>query len=635
MSQATRLQREAGALTVRAASLTPATVNEAERTVDVIAATGAGVARRDARGAFIERLDIASVDPQRLVGAPVLNTHKRHDLSDILGVVVKAWREGDKLMARLKIESDQLWSRIKSGVVRNVSIGYEVERFTETRDPQTGARVLTAVQWTPREVSFVPVPADAAAVTRGKTIMNKFEIDKDGFLVERDASGRIVRRSAAAIQFVRADGDPPASEPTAEAETEEEQDDAPDIETLRSATDDALEAERAAVTPETREQRAARLAQIRTRSPTVRTVQTRTPSNDDPHARAERMGEALYARMHPTHQLSEPARQFAYMSVTDLARVSLRQAGVSTTGLSPDALITRALSTSDFPLALGNFTNRELRSGYEMAPSALRQVARQTTAKDFREKQKIQVETAARLEKVNELGEFKHGSMLEAAESYRIDTHGKIISISRQTLVNDDLGWTADLARGLGREAASFEARFLVDLLEANSGFGPDMSDGDPLFDAAHANLGEAAALGQEPLALGRAAMRKQQSLNGDVIGIGPKYLIVPTDLETEGEKLLAAITPHSVEDVNPFSNLTLLVEPRLASAIGYYLVADPSQVEGLEYAYLAGAPGPQTETKVGFEVDGVSVKVRLDFGAGFVDWRGWHLNPGAAEGED
>ena len=37
-----------------------------------------------------------------------------------------------------------------------------------------------------------------------------------------------------------------------------------------------------------------------------------------------------------------------------------------------------------------------------------------------------------------------------------------------------------------------------------------------------------------------------------------------------------------------------------------------PAQIDGLEYAYLAGAPGPQTETRAGFEVDGVEVKVRL-----------------------
>jgi hypothetical protein len=59
-------------------------------------------------------------------------------------------------------------------------------------------------------------------------------------------------------------------------------------------------------------------------------------------------------------------------------------------------------------------------------------------------------------------------------------------------------------------------------------------------------------------------------------------------------------------------------------------VVADPASIDGLEYCYLAGEPGPVTTTRVGFEVDGVEVKVREDFAAAFVEWRSWYRNPGA-----
>jgi hypothetical protein len=42
-----------------------------------------------------------------------------------------------------------------------------------------------------------------------------------------------------------------------------------------------------------------------------------------------------------------------------------------------------------------------------------------------------------------------------------------------------------------------------------------------------------------------------------------------------------------------------------------------------LKFAYLAGAPGPQTKRRAGFEVDGVQTKVRLDYGTGLVEHRG------------
>ena len=67
-----------------------------------------------------------------------------------------------------------------------------------------------------------------------------------------------------------------------------------------------------------------------------------------------------------------------------------------------------------------------------------------------------------------------------------------------------------------------------------------------------------------------------------------------------------------------------MIVDPRLAPGTRWYVAADPALIDGLEYAYLEGAPGPQIETRVGFEVDGVSMKVRLDFGSGWIDHRGW-----------
>ena len=84
------------------------------------------------------------------------------------------------------------------------------------------------------------------------------------------------------------------------------------------------------------------------------------------------------------------------------------------------------------------------------------------------------------------------------------------------------------------------------------------------------------------------------------------------------------------VANVNIFSHLQLVVEPRLTNPNRWYIVADPAEIDGLEYAYLAGAPGPQTATEVGFpDLTAVEIKVRTDFGAGFVDWRGWYTNAG------
>ena len=59
-------------------------------------------------------------------------------------------------------------------------------------------------------------------------------------------------------------------------------------------------------------------------------------------------------------------------------------------------------------------------------------------------------------------------------------------------------------------------------------------------------------------------------------------------------------------------------MEPRFADAFRWYVTANPATVDGLEFAYLAGAAGPQVESQAGFKVDGVEIRVRLDYGAGF-----------------
>ena len=243
---------------------------------------------------------------------------------------------------------------------------------------------------------------------------------------------------------------------------------------------------------------------------------------------------------------------------------------------------------------------------------------------------------APQLDKLNESGEVKTGSLAEARESYKFTTYAKRFGISRQVVVNDDIGAFSDLARRFGQGAAATEAALLVQLLEGATGDGPTMSDGKALFHSDHKNKGTPVDWTSfNPVELGgldaaRLAMRKQVGLKGELIAVTPKWLVVPSDLETYAEKYLADIHPATTAAVNPLSGkLTLVVEPRLTAAKRWYVVADPAEVDGLEWSYLEGEEGPQITTRAGFEVEGVEVKVRLDFGAGFVDWGSWYQNPG------
>lgn len=232
------------------------------------------------------------------------------------------------------------------------------------------------------------------------------------------------------------------------------------------------------------------------------------------------------------------------------------------------------------------------------------------------------------LEKVNEHGEFKSGSLVESKEAFSIKTYGRITGISRQAMVNDDLGALNDIFALLGREAADFEAEQIIALLETNSGNGPNMDDGDPLFHANHGNRHvSGGTMGTSTFSAARIAMRTQRSPAGRLLNVVPKWLVVPPQLETAGEVALTAVNATEIDNANPFANrLMLMVEPRLSSAARWYLSGEWS---GLIHSYLSGSEGPQTESRVGFEVDGVQFKIRLDWGCGALDHRFMWMNPG------
>ena len=129
--------------------------------------------------------------------------------------------------------------------------------------------------------------------------------------------------------------------------------------------------------------------------------------------------------------------------------------------------------------------------------------------------------------------------------------------------------------------------------------------------------------------------MRQQRGIDGqDPLNIAPRYLVVPSALETAADQLVTSITPEKTADVNPFAgNLETLVEARLddVSATAWYLAADPQMYDGLEYGYLEGAQGPQISSQEDFDTMGLKFRVSLDFGAGFVDHRSWFRNAGSS----
>ncbi|MEY2680686.1 MAG: hypothetical protein RL661_917 [Pseudomonadota bacterium] len=174
-------------MSVRAAPM-PATFNRDNNTIDVVWTTGAQVRRYDwMDGPFIEEL-VVSPDAVRLDrlngGAPVLDTHECEELEDIIGVVERAWLEGETGMATVRFSTREellpYVQDIAAGIIRNVSVGYQVHQYEVTRPTDGSMPIYRAVDWEPMEISFVPIAADAASQVRSKDRLHPVSITTRG-----------------------------------------------------------------------------------------------------------------------------------------------------------------------------------------------------------------------------------------------------------------------------------------------------------------------------------------------------------------------------------------------------------------------------------------------------------------------
>lgn len=346
-----------------------------------------------------------------------------------------------------------------------------------------------------------------------------------------------------------------------------------------------------------------------------------------------RMAEALACR-YTGQTPSEAAREYVGASTAELARICCEAAGVRASGFGADRWIRLAMthSTSDFPHLLTDSGSRMLLAAYTAARPAIQRIARRSTAPDFRMKSMLRLGGAPKLIKVPESGEVTSGTRAEAKESYRIYSFGRIFGITREALVNDDLGAFSDFVRAYGVSAASLEGQELVDLLYGAAGVGPDMHDAKALFHTDHGNLnGSPAAISGTTFSAGRLALRTATDVDGEtIIETAPRFLVTPASLETTAETYLTAIYPAQASDVNPFAGkFELIVVPQLdaKSATAWWIFGDPTLSPVLEYSYLNDG-GLLVDSRPGFEVLGMEFRAVLDYGVGAIGWRGcWKGN--------
>lgn len=617
----------------------PQTANDDERTIEIVWSTGARVQRQSwVDGTYYEELSLepSALRLERLnLGAPILDNHDSYSLSDQVGVVERAWVEAGEGRAIIRMskrsEVDGLWQDIRDGIVRNISVGYSIYEYTlvEERD---GVPVYRATDWEPYELSFVPIPADMKSQVRaagreqpeGSPQKTEIRQMKD----ENSNTPNTVQQQPAAtpapvVASVVSDQERSKIENEILSRVSE-------ITTLcrKHGLDEEFSSKLLEQKVDVDAARRLVLDELARKAPQTSNRVQVTTERDERDVMRSGIKEAILHRVDPKlNPLTDNGRQYRGLTLIELAKDCLRAEGVNPRGMSKMEIASRALhGTGDFPIITADVANKTLRDAYESTGRSFTVWARQASAPDFKEIKRVQLGEAPSLLEVKEHGEFKRGTVGEGQEKYQLITYGRIIGVTRQLLINDDLSAFTRIPALFGAAAADLESDLVYDKLTSN----PVMADGFDLFSTEHGNLGVPAAIDIAGLTAARIAMRNQKGLAGRFINVRPAYLIVGPNNETvAGQYLSSAYVPNVAGEINPFSsaNLTLVVDPRITDD-AWYMAAAPSQIDTIEYCYLEGETGVAIESRMGFDVDGMEIKVRHDFGVGLIDYRGLYQNP-------
>jgi ATP-dependent protease ClpP protease subunit len=324
--------------------------------------------------------------------------------------------------------------------------------------------------------------------------------------------------------------------------------------------------------------------------------------------------------------------EFRGVSMVDLAREALTLGGTRLNSRAPREIMGQAFTvrnaitqgTGDFPILLENTLHKIVQAAYLTTPDKWSRFCGKTTVSDFRAHNMYRRGTFGVLDTVDENGEFKQKPIPDGArEKLTATTKGNIVAISRQAMINDDLGAFSDIATDLGRAA---KLTIEVDVF-AYINSNPNTGDGFAFFSAQHGNLKTPGAPPTpSEIDAVRQLMASQKDLSGnDFLEISPSVFLGPLTLG--GQARVSNGSQFDPETANKLQRLNIALgvftdivdTPRLTGT-PWYAFADKDVAPAIVVGFLDGVEEPFLDSEEGWRIDGLETKVRLDYGVAGVN---------------
>ncbi len=326
----------------------------------------------------------------------------------------------------------------------------------------------------------------------------------------------------------------------------------------------------------------------------------------------------------------------AYVRITgdsDMSGMQVREPGrIRVSENAPIARMTEAdTTTASFSYLLGTSMNKRLLKDYQAWPAEWQKWVVITPIKDFKQQTRVRLGAFGSLSTVPEDTAYTTISLTDTAATYVPTKRGNLVTVSRETIINDDLQAIKQIPTKLAVAAAYTLAEFVYSFLSTN----PNIYDGSALFTsgAPHANLG-AANLSSAAMQTGVTAMREQTNFAGKRLGLRPSFLVVPPELEWTAMVVTksAGVPGSNNNDINPMLGYVQpIVSPQLSSSTQWFLVADPKTIDTVEIGFVGGQVNPalfiqdQPLFGLNFTQDVISYKVRHEYGGAVLDFRGMY----------
>ena len=283
-------------------------------------------------------------------------------------------------------------------------------------------------------------------------------------------------------------------------------------------------------------------------------------------------------------------------------------------------ILRAAFATHNISNILAATYNKYLLNGFEAVESVWDQISLVRPLNDLKAITGVRLDGGFVFDEVGGDGKLKSADAADATRTLQAKTYGRISSITRADIINDDLGALTAVPRRLGRGAA----------LKFNSVFWTEFQVGATVnasyYQGASAAAGNALAIGSVETAYG--AYRSLTDPDSNPLGITPKILLVPVGLRITADKiqtgntlLASSLGSTSGKVLEPQANVlagkfNIVDSAYLTSSSTWWMCADPADLPTMEVGFLNGQRTPIVEqAEASFDTLGIEVRGYFDFG--------------------